>query len=217
MGRFISPDTVVQSYANPQSLNRYSYVFNNPLRYTDPSGHDTLAIGTYLAAGCGFAVEAGGMIVIDDDGNWGFLNYASIAGTLIGESASAGVTLLQYTTADTIFDLEGPSIQIGGSVEIGAVIGGVSVGAEYILGLTDDPYQGFNFNLGVSAGLPLEQHTIMIETTVDYMGTSWIMELIFEMLKEQWSDIINDALNEVPPPEDTQDTTENYQDYTNEW
>jgi hypothetical protein len=24
---------------NPQSLNRYSYVLNNPLRYTDPSGH----------------------------------------------------------------------------------------------------------------------------------------------------------------------------------
>jgi len=24
---------------NPQSLNRYSYVLNNPLRFTDPSGH----------------------------------------------------------------------------------------------------------------------------------------------------------------------------------
>ena len=24
---------------NPQSLNRYSYVLNNPLRYTDPTGH----------------------------------------------------------------------------------------------------------------------------------------------------------------------------------
>ena len=26
-------------YANPQNLNRYSYVRNNPLRYTDPTGH----------------------------------------------------------------------------------------------------------------------------------------------------------------------------------
>ena len=27
-------------FANSQALNRYSYVYNNPLRYTDPSGHD---------------------------------------------------------------------------------------------------------------------------------------------------------------------------------
>jgi hypothetical protein len=27
--------------ANPQALNRYSYVQNNPMRYTDPSGHQT--------------------------------------------------------------------------------------------------------------------------------------------------------------------------------
>ena len=39
IGRFISPDTVVQNFANPQSLNRYSYVLNNPLKYSDPSGH----------------------------------------------------------------------------------------------------------------------------------------------------------------------------------
>ena|GEM_PF-6328701 len=26
-------------YANPQNLNRYSYVNSNPLRYTDPTGH----------------------------------------------------------------------------------------------------------------------------------------------------------------------------------
>jgi len=29
----------VPAPGNPQSLNRYSYVLNNPLRYTDPSGH----------------------------------------------------------------------------------------------------------------------------------------------------------------------------------
>jgi hypothetical protein len=29
----------VASYANPQSLDRYSYVLNNPLLYADPTGH----------------------------------------------------------------------------------------------------------------------------------------------------------------------------------
>ncbi len=39
IGRFVSPDSIVPAPANPQSLNRYSYVYNNPLGYVDPSGH----------------------------------------------------------------------------------------------------------------------------------------------------------------------------------
>jgi len=38
LGRFVQADTVVPEVGNPQSLNRYAYVYNNPLRYTDPSG-----------------------------------------------------------------------------------------------------------------------------------------------------------------------------------
>ena len=39
LGRFLSPDTIVPQPGNPQSLNRYAYAANNPLRYTDPTGH----------------------------------------------------------------------------------------------------------------------------------------------------------------------------------
>ena len=39
LGRFLQADTVVPGAGNPQALNRYGYVLNNPLRYTDPSGH----------------------------------------------------------------------------------------------------------------------------------------------------------------------------------
>ena len=38
LGRFLSPDPNVQAPLNAQNLNRYSYVLNNPLSYTDPSG-----------------------------------------------------------------------------------------------------------------------------------------------------------------------------------
>jgi hypothetical protein len=38
IGRFLSADILVQAPANQQSYNRYSYVFNNPLSFTDPSG-----------------------------------------------------------------------------------------------------------------------------------------------------------------------------------
>jgi RHS repeat-associated protein len=39
LGRFAQADTIVPQPGNPQSLNRYSYVLNNPLRYVDPTGH----------------------------------------------------------------------------------------------------------------------------------------------------------------------------------
>jgi RHS repeat-associated protein len=38
-GRFISADTIVPDPTNPQQFNRYTYVLNNPLVFTDPSGH----------------------------------------------------------------------------------------------------------------------------------------------------------------------------------
>ena len=38
IGRFVSPDSIVPVPGNPQALNRYSYVYNNPLKYVDPSG-----------------------------------------------------------------------------------------------------------------------------------------------------------------------------------
>jgi len=38
IGRFLSADPTVQEPLNPQDLNRYSYVHNNPLSFTDPSG-----------------------------------------------------------------------------------------------------------------------------------------------------------------------------------
>lgn len=38
IGRFISPDSIVPG-TSPQSLNRYSYVNNDPVAATDPSGH----------------------------------------------------------------------------------------------------------------------------------------------------------------------------------
>jgi RHS repeat-associated protein len=38
LARFLSPDPVVQAPYDSQAWNRYSYVRNNPLRYTDPTG-----------------------------------------------------------------------------------------------------------------------------------------------------------------------------------
>ena len=38
LGRFLSPDPIVQSPDNTQNFNRYSYCMNNPLKFADPLG-----------------------------------------------------------------------------------------------------------------------------------------------------------------------------------
>ena len=48
---------------NPQALDRYSYALNNPLRYTDPTGHDCFDAeegGSGLCGGGGGGGEGGG-------------------------------------------------------------------------------------------------------------------------------------------------------------
>src|SRR5258708_21274446 len=37
-GRFMSPDPLGGSLTDPQTLNKYNYVRNNPLNLTDPTG-----------------------------------------------------------------------------------------------------------------------------------------------------------------------------------
>jgi hypothetical protein len=76
IGRFISADTYVQDYTNPQTLNRYSYCQNNPLRYNDPTGHygegwDSATEGTYAWS------KADNMWLIAFNGQWMPMNPES--------------------------------------------------------------------------------------------------------------------------------------------
>jgi len=62
LGRFISPDTIIPDPGNPQDLNRYAYVRNNPLAYVDPSGHEPSG---WLDQLIGFVSGAGYQYVTD--------------------------------------------------------------------------------------------------------------------------------------------------------
>jgi len=49
--RWTQPDWIIQDIYDPQGLNRYSYVKNNPLKYTDPSGNFAILDDSiYIAA-----------------------------------------------------------------------------------------------------------------------------------------------------------------------
>jgi len=55
--QFIQPDKIITQRYNPQNLNRYSYVYNNPYKYTDPTGQciwdlcvaETIAISAFAS------------------------------------------------------------------------------------------------------------------------------------------------------------------------
>jgi RHS repeat-associated protein len=63
MGRFMSPDPLGGHLVNPQSLNKYAYVLNNPLTLTDPTGLDS-----YLQCGQASSTCASQTVGYDKDG-----------------------------------------------------------------------------------------------------------------------------------------------------
>ncbi|MCC1495823.1 RHS repeat-associated core domain-containing protein [Alcanivorax sp. 1008] len=57
LGRFLSTDPVVQQDYNLQNYNRYTYVLNNPVSYTDPTGY-------FLQAAVAYTVFAVGVTTV---------------------------------------------------------------------------------------------------------------------------------------------------------
>jgi len=81
LGRFISADTVVPEPGNMQAFNRYSYALNNPLMYTDPSGH-VFTIGMAMLIGALVGGVSAGIQT-----NWDI--GAMVSGAIIGAAAGA--------------------------------------------------------------------------------------------------------------------------------
>ena len=135
-GRMFSPDNYVQAPDFTQSYNRYTYCWNNPLKYTDPSGEfmlwDDLIVG-----GVGFSLGyvSHGL----STGDWG-------KGAVKAGAIGAGVALLGYYTG-------------GGSLAGGTIGGGATFAGNYAINSAISTIMpsynmkvgDFNFSMGLNA------------------------------------------------------------------
>jgi RHS repeat-associated protein len=146
VGRFTSSDTVVPG-VSPQALNHYSYAYNNPLVYSDPSGHAPVSSGTSDPCGGGgfFDPQADGYWQVINSMNQDYSNISvdDIVGTSVNTSGDGSSQLNLY-----LMDGSTMSVQLSSNFmsnaqgwDISALQSGCSSedGAEYALSVDDYP------------------------------------------------------------------------------
>ncbi len=145
LGRFLSPDNFIQDPYNTQSFNRYGYVWNNPLKYGDPSGEflvTALIIGAVVGAYLGGA-QANGTL---NPFKWDYQNGATWGG-ILGGAAIGGISGVAGAYVG--------AAALSASGVTGGVLGGVISGAAG--GLVGGAISGFGTSLlPGGSGKPLD-------------------------------------------------------------
>jgi RHS repeat-associated protein len=105
VGRFITEDTVLGSISDPQSLNRYVYCRNNPLKYVDPDGRLwNIAIGALSGGGLNLAFYFFELAVTGERFDANVALTKMVTGTCTGALAGAtlGMSLLVSAPINTL-------------------------------------------------------------------------------------------------------------------
>ncbi len=133
LGRFAQADTLIPGAGNPLAWDRYAYVNDNPLRYSDPSGHCpwciTIGLGALIGAGVTYGVQVAANVSQNGlnvqaftDVNWATVGTGAVAGAVGGATFGLGTAVLGTGLAGTV---------AAGAVS-GAVAGQSSIAAENV-------------------------------------------------------------------------------------
>jgi hypothetical protein len=143
LNRFISPDTIIPDPANPQSFNRHSYVYNNPHRYVDPTGHN--GEPWWLKAGKAIgSTKLGKALIVNTAEVWCGATatvHQAAQGTAVAKNIVTGNPLGNYRTASlpegtkdlTAFILNQMNTNANSTIA-GSLRGASSGGPEYQVG-----------------------------------------------------------------------------------
>ena len=125
IGRFMSADPFIQAPGNLQSHNRYSYVMNNPLNLTDPSGYFSFKRLFRVAVIVAAAYFTGGAATQF------FIGQGAFTVTATGFSLTTGASIAVGAAGGFAAGFVGAALS-GGSLESalkGGLIGALSGGA----------------------------------------------------------------------------------------
>lgn len=104
VGRFLSVDPVIQSPGNSQSINPYSYIMNNPLAGTDPTGY--CSVKDTLSDCAGSLDEGETRAITNGDKTVGYVGKDANGNVyMTNNGAKAGQSAIQGTLAKAGGDL----------------------------------------------------------------------------------------------------------------
>ncbi|MBW2961951.1 RHS repeat-associated core domain-containing protein [Mesonia aestuariivivens] len=140
--RFLSPDNYIQDPYNTQSFNRFGYVWNNPLKYSDPNGEFIIAA---IIIGAAVGAYFGGSIVNRsyNPTKWDWSSSGTyvgiLGGALIGGlSTGAGAMVATSIGASS-------TVGFGGlmATAVGGTVGGAISGAGFAILQGENVFEGF--------------------------------------------------------------------------
>ncbi len=188
LARFISADTIVPDFSDPQTLNRYSYTRNNPLRYVDPTGKFweeliavvVIAVGSWLTDAAGGNVSVGGGVSVNSGGTMNYSSwnpttgqtYSANPGSVVGNGSNSYTTSLELYFSGTCV---GCSNSYGYGNYGAEEIGGRSSNTVYDSGSGNN----LNFSPEVTKNIDILQRTIygeMRSTPEAYIYGGWVMK-----------------------------------------
>ena len=124
IARFLSEDTYTGDPNDPLSLNLYTYCINNPIMYTDPTGH-------YYYAGDDLIIEHGDSTVDCSGGNAYVYGNSNV--TLTGNTSSVNVmsegataTITNGGSSGNVSTSNGSNVTLNNSGTIGSISTGAS-------------------------------------------------------------------------------------------
>jgi RHS repeat-associated protein len=131
LNRWIQPDSIIPN--GVQGLDRYAYANNNPLRYTDPTGHnfwDTISdftggvVSEVLKANFGFIPQVNEALTAN-----GSETQATTAGRIVGDVINIAIGVVEIGAGLTV----GTGGTIASCLGTGCVAAVVTVGAGVVV------------------------------------------------------------------------------------